>query len=184
MPGRARPVAALAMALLVPAAILTVAGPGHSLRAAAWPTAGLAVLAAAWLAGLLALCPRQTEPGIRQLPRSWRGAYYAGLFVLLAGPVRPKRMTRRLLLGLTLTNRSPATEGSPVIADCLPRRRRSARWPPRRPRWPGLHSRSHRGKLSAPTPWSAPRLVDRAGCRTILTLHNVHYRRTAETSCI
>ena len=111
MPGRARLVAALAMALLVPAAILTVAGPGHSLRAAAWPTAGLAVLAAAWLAGLLALRPRQAEPGIRQLPRSWRGAYYAGLLVLLAG-------------------------------------------------------------LIAWGPW------------TILTLHNVHYRRTAETSCI
>jgi hypothetical protein len=62
MPGRARPVAALATALLVPAAILAVAGPGRSPQAAAWPTAGLVVLAIAWLAGLLALCPGQAEP--------------------------------------------------------------------------------------------------------------------------
>ena len=85
MPGRARPVAALATALLVPAAILAVAGPGRSPQAAAWPTAGLVVLAIAWLASLLALCPRQAEPGSPRLSRSWRGAYYAGLLALLAG---------------------------------------------------------------------------------------------------
>jgi signal transduction histidine kinase len=43
------------------------------------------VLAAAWLAGVVALCPRQAGEGIRQAPRSWRAGYYAGLLVLLTG---------------------------------------------------------------------------------------------------
>jgi signal transduction histidine kinase len=83
--GDVRRVAVLAVGLLVPAAILTVAGPGSSSQAGAWPTAGLAVLAAASLAGVVILCPHQPGAGLRQVPWYWRGAYYAGLLVLLAG---------------------------------------------------------------------------------------------------
>jgi signal transduction histidine kinase len=78
-------VATLAVGLLVPAAILTVAGPGSGARTAVWPTAGLAVLAAAWLTGVLILRPDNREAALRQVPRSWRAVYYAGLLVLLAG---------------------------------------------------------------------------------------------------
>jgi signal transduction histidine kinase len=83
--GRVRLVAALAVALVVTAAIMTVAGPGGNPRAAAWPTVGLAVLAAAWLAGVLAL--GRAREGIRQVPRPWRSGYYAGLLVLLTALV-------------------------------------------------------------------------------------------------
>jgi drug/metabolite transporter (DMT)-like permease len=84
-PGLVRRMAVLAAALLVSAVILTVAGPGSNPRPAAWPTAGLAVLAAACLTGVLALCPRQADIGIRPVRRSWRAAYYAGLLALPAG---------------------------------------------------------------------------------------------------
>jgi signal transduction histidine kinase len=83
VPGPVRYVAALAVALLAPAAALAVAGPGSDPGAAVWPTAGLAVLAAAWLAGVVAVCPGGAGMGIRQVLRSWRAAYYAGLLVLL-----------------------------------------------------------------------------------------------------
>jgi signal transduction histidine kinase len=84
-PGDLRRAAVLAVGLLAPAAILTVAGPGSSTRTAAWPTAGLAVLAAAWLAGVLILGPHRSAADPRQVPRYRRAAYYAGLLVLLAG---------------------------------------------------------------------------------------------------
>lgn len=79
--------AALAVALLLPAAILTVIGPGSNPGAVVWPAAGLAVLAAVWLAGVLALCPRQAGVGIGRGHWLWRATYYAGLLVLLAGLV-------------------------------------------------------------------------------------------------
>jgi hypothetical protein len=75
-PGPVRYVAALAVALLAPAAVLAVAGPGSDPGAAVWPTAGLAVLAAG----------RRAGPALAAgsgVPRSWRAAYYAGLLVLL-----------------------------------------------------------------------------------------------------
>ena len=72
VPRPVRHVAVLAVALVVPGAILTIAGPGHSPRGAAWPTAGLAVLAAAWLTGVLAVYPRQAGRGGRQMGRPWR----------------------------------------------------------------------------------------------------------------
>lgn len=86
VPGSGGRVAALAVGLLVPAAILTVAGPGSNPRPAVWPTtAGLAVLAAAWLAGVVVMRPSPVGVGGRQVPRSWRAAYYTGLLVLLTG---------------------------------------------------------------------------------------------------
>jgi signal transduction histidine kinase len=78
-------VAALGVALLLPAGILTAAGPGSGPQAAAWLTAGLAVLAAAWLAAVLAVGPRGAEAGTGPVSRFWRSAYYAGLLVLLTG---------------------------------------------------------------------------------------------------
>ena len=51
------------------------------------PTAGLAALAAVWLTGVLAVCPRRPGLGDRQIARSWWVGYYAGLLVLLSGLV-------------------------------------------------------------------------------------------------
>ena len=86
-PGPVRWVAALAVALLLPAMILTAVGPGSNPGAVAWPTAGLSVLAAAWLAGVLVVCRREAGVGIGRGHWFWRAAYYGGLLVLLVGLV-------------------------------------------------------------------------------------------------
>jgi signal transduction histidine kinase len=81
--GHRNAAAVLAVALLVPAALLTAFGPGSGARASAWPQAGLTlaaiVLAGGWLAAVTVVlrAPLGARPG-------WRVAYYLGLLLLLS----------------------------------------------------------------------------------------------------
>jgi signal transduction histidine kinase len=84
LPWAGRRAARPAVLLLVPAALLTAAGPGHASGAAAWPgvavTVGLAVATGGWLAGLAVLA----RPGGPARPRSLLVGYYLILLALLS----------------------------------------------------------------------------------------------------